>query len=354
LTWSCDSVPKLNRPRDGIASGLLLPLHQTLLLRGLDADALLAQAHISPSQLLDQRARISQRDTIQFWRLADAACGHDPGLAVAVAGQFNLRALGLLGMAWLASTSLREATRRLVRYYDLVSSIAVLDMQTEGDGELIWLQYHASPGVPALTHDVWAGVVGAMCRSAYAGASGQAFTPAAVRLAHGRDAGSALLAASLGCAVDVDAACTAVAFSAAQLDAPLPGGHPGMALNAEKLLAATLAELNSGAAHAQVRAHLLTMLPSGQVSRAAVAERMHLTERTLQRRLEDEQFGFAELLQQTRLELAQNLLRDPAHDVQDVAFILGFAEISSFTRAFRRWTGRAPTAWRELVGGGLH
>lgn len=345
-------MPKLTRPRDGIASGLLLPLHQTLLLRGLDADALLAQAHISPSQLLDQHARISQRDTIAFWRLADAACGHDPGLAVAVAGQFNLRALGLLGMAWLASTSLREATRRLVRYYDLVSSIAVLGLQTEG--ELIWLQYQASPGVPALTHDSWAGVVGAMCRTAYAGASGQAFAPAAVRLAHGRNAGTALLAASLGCAVEVDAACTAVAFSAAQLDAPLPGGHPGMALNAEKILAATLAELNSGATHNQVRAHLLTMLPSGQVSRAAVAARMHMTARTLQRRLEGEQSGFAELLQQTRLELAQNLLRDPAHDVQDVAFILGFAEISSFTRAFRRWTGRAPSAWRELVGGGLH
>ncbi len=345
-------MPKLTRPRDGIASGLLLPLHQTLLLRGLDADALLAQAHISPSQLLDQHARISQRDTIAFWRLADAACGHDPGLAVAVAGQFNLRALGLLGMAWLASTSLREATRRLVRYYDLVSSIAVLGLQTEG--ELIWLQYQASPGVPALTHDSWAGVVGAMCRTAYAGASGQAFAPAAVRLAHGRNAGTALLAASLGCAVEVDAACTAVAFSAAQLDAPLPGGHPGMALNAEKILAATLAELNSGATHNQVRAHLLTMLPSGQVSRAAVAARMHMTARTLQRRLEGEQSGFAELLQQTRLELAQNLLRDPAHDVQDVAFILGFAEISSFTRAFRRWTGRAPSAWRELVGGDLH
>lgn len=50
---------------------------------------------------------------------------------------------------------------------------------------------------------------------------------------------------------------------------------------------------------------------------------------------------------QAQLELAQNLLRDPEHDVQDVAFILGFAGISSFTRAFRRWTGQAPSAWRE-------
>lgn len=338
-------MPKPTRQCDGVSSGLLLPLHQTLLLRGLDADALLRRANISPQQLLDQRSRISQRDSIEFWRVAEAACGHDPGLAVAIAGQFNLRALGILGMAWLASTSLREATRRLVRYYDLVSSIAVLGMQQEG--ELIWLQYHASPGVLALTHDSWVGVVGAMCRSAYAGASGQSFAPTAVRLAHGRNAGTVLLAASLGCEIELDAACTAVAFSAAQLDARLPGGHPGMALNAEKIMAATLAELNSGATNHQVRAHLLNMLPSGQVSRAAVAERMHLTERTLQRRLEDEQFGFAELLQQTRLELAQNLLRDPAHDVQDVAFILGFAEISSFTRAFRRWTGQAPSAWRE-------
>ncbi|MDC8772320.1 AraC family transcriptional regulator [Roseateles albus] len=347
---------KPSRQRDGVASGLLLPLHQTLLLRGLDANALLQRANISPQQLLDQRSRISQRDTIQFWRLADAACAHDPGLAVEIAGQFNLRALGLLGVAWLASTSLREATRRLVRYYDLVSSIAVLRVCIEGEGEqaLTWLQYHASPGVLALTHDTWAGVVGAMCRHAYAGASGQSFTPAAVRVAHGRNAGTDLLATSLGCRVEPDADCTAVAFTAAQLDAPLPGGHPGMALNAEKILAATLSELDSGAIHHRVRAHLLNMLPSGHVSRAAVAARMHMTERTLQRRLEEEQFGFAELLQQTRLELAQNLLRDPEQDVQDVAFILGFAEISSFTRAFRRWTGAAPSTWREQVGAGMH
>ncbi|MBT9494799.1 MAG: AraC family transcriptional regulator ligand-binding domain-containing protein [Paucibacter sp.] len=342
----------LSRQRDGVASGLLLPLHQTLLMRGLDADALALRANIRPQQLIDQRSRISPRDTIQFWRLADAACGHDPGLAVAIAGQFSLRALGLLGMAWLASTSLREATRRLVRYYDLVSSIAVLGMHSEG--ELVWLQYHASPGVLALTHDTWAGIVGSMCRTAYAGASGQSFTPSAVRLAHERNAGTDLLAANLGCEIHVGATCTAVAFSSAQLDAALPGGHPAMALDAEKILATSLAELNSGATQAQVRAHLLTMLPSGQVSRAAVAERMHMTERTLQRRLEAEQLGFAELLQQTRLELAQNLLRDPDHDVQDVAFILGFAEISSFTRAFRRWTGQAPSAWREHVGGVLH
>ncbi len=343
--WSQQSVPIHSRQRDGIASGLLLPLHQTLLQRGLDANALLQRANITPSQLLDQRARISQSNSVQFWRLAEAACGHDPALAVEIAGQFNLRALGMLGMAWLASTSLREATRRLVRYYDLVSTIAVLRTQTEQD--LVWLQYHASPAVLALTHDCWAGVVGKMCRSAYTGASHQPFVPAAVRLGHPRNAGTELLAASLDCDIEVDAICTAVAFSAAQLDAPLPGGHPGMALSAEKILAATLAELSTGATNSQVRAHLLTMLPSGQVSLAAVAERMHMTERTLQRRLEVEQFGFAELLQQTRLELAQNLLRDPAHDVQDVAFILGFAEISSFTRAFRRWTGRAPSSWRE-------
>lgn len=338
-------MPRHPNQRDGISSGLLLPLHQTLLQRGLDADGLALRANITRQQLTGQHSRISQRDSIQFWRLAEEACGHDPALAVAIAGQFHLRALGVLGMAWLASTSLREATRRLVRYYDLISSIAVVRIQEEGG--LVWLQYHARPAVLALTHDTWAAVIGSMCRSAYAGASGASFTPTAVRLAHAHNAGTELLAQSLGCDVYVDATYTAVAFTAAQLDAALPGGHPGMALNAEKILAATLAELNTGATHHRVRAHLLTMLPSGQLSRGAVAERMHMTERTLQRRLELERYGFAELLQQTRLELAQNLLRDPEHDVQDVAFILGFAEISSFTRAFRRWTGRAPSTWRE-------
>lgn len=342
-----------SRSRDGLASGLLLPLHQALRLRGLDADGLLRQAHIEPAPFLAGRLRISPGSTLKLWRLADQATGHDPSLAVEVAEQFNLRALGVLGMAWLASTSLREGIRRLVRYYDLVSSVAVLSLQQEG--ELSWLQYRAAPELLPLTHDAWAGVMLKLCRSAYPTVPGSTpFTAAGVRLAHGENAASEALTSYLACRPQMGAASTAIAFTAAQLDAPLPGGHPGLALNAEKILAATRATLGHGATHSQVRAHLLDLLPSGDVSRALVAQRMHVSERTLQRRLEAENFGFAELLQQTRLELAQNLLRDPEHDVQDVAFILGFAEISSFTRAFRRWTGQAPSTWREREGEALH
>lgn len=340
-----DLVHASSRQRDGLASGLLLPLHQALRVHGMDADGLLRLARIEPAQLLDARARISQASSLQFWRLAEQAYAPASDLAVATAQQFSLRALGVLGMAWLASTSLREAIRRLVRYYDLVSSVALLG--TEQEGELYWLQYRAAPAVLPVTHDAWVGVITALCRKSHPTMQDGLFQPAGIRLAHPRNAGTAALQRYLACPVQTDATFTGLAFTAEQLDAPLPGGHPGLALNAEKILAATRATLQSGDTSSQVRAHLLDMLPSGEISRAAVARRMHLTERTLQRRLEAEQFGFTELLQQTRLELAQNLLRDPEHDVQDVAFILGFAEISSFTRAFRRWTGQAPSSWRE-------
>ncbi len=333
------------RQRDGLASGLLLPLYQALRVHGLDAEALLQQAQIEPAQLLAGRARISQASSLQFWRLAEQAYAPATDLALATAQQFSLRALGVLGMAWLASTSLREAIRRLVRYYDLVSSVAQLSLEEEGG--LLWLQYRAAPAVLPVTHDAWVAVITTLCRNSHPSPQDGLFSPAAVRLAHPRHAGNAALQRFLAAPLQTDAAFTGLGFTAAQLDAPLPAGHPGLALNAEKILAATRANLQSGSTSSQVRAHLLDMLPSGDISRSAVASRMHLTERTLQRRLEAEQFGFAELLQQTRQELAQNLLRDPEHDVQDVAFILGFAEISSFTRAFRRWTGQAPSNWRD-------
>jgi AraC-like DNA-binding protein len=74
---------------------------------------------------------------------------------------------------------------------------------------------------------------------------------------------------------------------------------------------------------------------------------MGVTPRTLQRRLASADFSFQDVLDATRRELAQVYLRDPALSALDVALLLGYAEQSSFTRAFRAWFGTTPTAWRS-------
>jgi AraC-like DNA-binding protein len=92
----------------------------------------------------------------------------------------------------------------------------------------------------------------------------------------------------------------------------------------------------------RVRATLLELLPAGRADAAAVARRLALSGRTLQRRLAEEGTTFQVVLDRTRLALARHYLRRPDVTVAEVAFLLGYDEPSSFYRAFHRWSGTTP------------
>ena len=98
---------------------------------------------------------------------------------------------------------------------------------------------------------------------------------------------------------------------------------------------------------ARVRAVLTELLPKGEPGAAAVAAQLHLSERSLQRRLADARTGFSAVLKDTRHSLARSYLRDPQTSIGEIAYLLGFGDMSSFTRAFRRWEGLSPSEFRS-------
>ena len=91
-----------------------------------------------------------------------------------------------------------------------------------------------------------------------------------------------------------------------------------------------------------MRRHVLERLPSGAPTQAEIARRLAVSTRTLHRRLAQAGTSFEELLDETRRELAIGYLQRTEYSIADVAYLLGFAQVSSFDRAFRRWTGRSP------------
>jgi AraC-like DNA-binding protein len=74
-----------------------------------------------------------------------------------------------------------------------------------------------------------------------------------------------------------------------------------------------------------------------------------MSERTLARKLSDEGLNFTEILQQLRHDLAVRYLDDRKLHVSKIAWLLGFNEVSAFTHAFKRWTGKAPRQMRTAV-----
>jgi AraC-like DNA-binding protein len=91
---------------------------------------------------------------------------------------------------------------------------------------------------------------------------------------------------------------------------------------------------------------VLRELTSGPPTAAWVATELALSQRSFQRRLSELGLTYQELLDQTRHDLARRYLDDPSKSVTEITFLLGFSEQSAFTRAFKRWSGIAPTAYR--------
>lgn len=128
---------------------------------------------------------------------------------------------------------------------------------------------------------------------------------------------------------------------------PLPGGDTALMGTAEQLARAALgAAPRAGALRESVAARIESRLP-GIVTADDVAALMHMSARTLQRRLESEGTSFTEVLDRVRERSARRLLADHSLGLAEIAHRAGFADLATFSRAFKRWTGIPPGAFRR-------
>jgi AraC-like DNA-binding protein len=137
-------------------------------------------------------------------------------------------------------------------------------------------------------------------------------------------------------------------FDAARLDTKVPSDDPSLHRVLRQHADRLLAELAPGDSLVErVRGHILSTLRGGPASAEDTAARLRMTRRTLTRRLSQEGTSFSALLEDVRRHTAVHYLQTTEHSVEDIAFLLGFSESSPFVRAFKRWTGMAPMAYRR-------
>ena len=169
-----------------------------------------------------------------------------------------------------------------------------------------------------------------------------------VRFRHAAPDDTLPFTAFFGCPVRFAAGENALLFSSALLAQPLVQADAALNLamcdEARKAIARREGETDVATL---VRQMLVPLMPKCEATLKHVATGMGITPRTLQRRLADAGNSFHAVLDDVRRELAQVYLRDPALSALDVALLLGYAEQSSFTRAFRNWFGTPPSAWRQ-------
>jgi AraC-like DNA-binding protein len=323
------------------STALLSPainLWRALEARRIDPAPIFRAAGIDPAMLSVPGKRVPSRTALRLQRAAEAAVG-DPALGLDVARQMQGTAMHALGYAWLASASLGEAFRRLGRYTRVVTELWSPRLEEGADGVRITYVFRAeATRPPDWLHDWLAAGAVRLSRLIY----GEAFAPLEVALVRERPADVApfeewFRSPIAWRAPQVSLLCRNEDFSRA-----LPTGNPEVAAATERVALDYLARLDRSDTVTQLRQRVRESLPSGVPSQADVARALALSPRTLARRLEEAGTSFTAIVDETRRALAEQYLQRTEFSVAEVAYLVGFAESSSFNRAFRRWTGRAP------------
>ncbi|MCU0804933.1 MAG: AraC family transcriptional regulator [Burkholderiales bacterium] len=328
------------------ATALLSPalnLYRALEARGLDAAALFRRAGCDPELLRVQETRVTNRTVRRLYEVAEEATG-DVCIGIDVGAQFRGVAMHALGHAWLASGTLAEAMLRISRYTRVLSEFWHADLREEPAGVRFAIAYRDRDAYgPLSRHDAVLAATVKLARITY----GEAFAPLEVTVQRERPGCAHRFEEWFRAPIVWAAPQPSLLFRREDLSRPLATANSDVAVASEQIAADYAARLDRDDIRTRVKRELLGVLPSGAPSQMRIARSVGLSSRTLHRRLAESETSFAALLDETRRDLALEYLRRSDYAVGEVAYMLGFAETSSFNRAFKRWTGLSPSDYRR-------
>ena len=177
----------------------------------------------------------------------------------------------------------------------------------------------------------------------------QELAPAAVDLTHPKPEKSSSYYEFFQSPIRFNSSIAALHIPLNVVDQRLPGHNEQMDLVGQQLITEYLESLEDLNLTSRVKKCIVERLPSGDATVDNIASELYLSTRTLQRMLQQEGVSFLQLLNDTRRDLAISYVRDRKMDLTEVAFLLGFSELSTFSRSFKRWTGTSPAQYRKAA-----
>jgi len=313
---------------------------------GCDVPSLLAQAGLDQEILNEPNGRCRFEQGVALWHCAVAATG-DPAFGLKVASHIKHTSFYALSYGLSASSTLKDAFERLRLYCHVVSD--AVEYQFVRRGSEYHFVIHAAAGVPHESIDAALASCLRMCRSFV----GHGYSPLRIELRRPRPTRIEDFESILRSPLYFECTRNCMVFDCASIERLLDGANPELARHNDAIALQYLARIERGNIQARVREVLMRHLERGEPSQEDVAALLSVSARTLQRRLAHSGCTYMDLLDNTRHTLALTYLSAPEHSLSDITCLLGFSACSSFTRAFRRWTGLSPSAWRAQ-GIGTH
>jgi AraC-like DNA-binding protein len=312
----------------------------------LDVDRLLQHSGLTTRQIRDPEMRIPVRNQIRF---LDAVAGalQDDFLGVHLAEHVELRELGLLYYVLASSDTLANALVRASRYSTLQNEGVQISFQQSKHIIITFDYISVSRASDRHQIEFFVVILLRLCRELTA----RRISPSMVKFTHRRGDIPADIRVLLACPVKFGATVDEVTLPLDASSIPIMNADPY--LNALLLRyceeAVSARQAKGSDWRSRVENVIAPLLPHGEATIDKVAQRVGLSRRTLARRLSAENITFLEVLNELRLNLAKQYLRERDLKVTQIAWLLGYREVSAFTHALKRWTGQSPAQLRSRI-----
>lgn len=324
-----------------------LALAKGLQAYGIDPVSVFATAGIDLTSVESPCSRFPVSCVQKVWRYAYE--NTDEFFGITVSQFLNPASFHALGFGLYASSTLKEMLERLIRYRCVVSHKFFAELLTEGN---YYVLTTADERIikTNVTHDTLFGFILTLARQT----SQPDFKPVKVTIGRTPTRSTARLLEFLAAPTEFDSPASSMIFTKEDLEMPLRCGNQDLAAKQDQLVEHYIAELGLISEYMlRVKTEIACLLEKGEVSLHAVAENLHVTARTLQRRLKDENSSYNDLLDKIRFDLAMDYVKDTRISATQIAFKLGFNDSGSFARHFKRWTGQSFSSYRNDSGNSL-
>ena len=317
---------------------------------GVDSAELLERVQLSPQILAQRDQRIAASTYLELLGHGVRLTG-DEQLGLHLGEAVRPGYYGVLGYLIMSCATLADALHRQARYAALVGNLGQVDLADEPPRAGLEPQVAHSwqPLLPQqkrqLSEETLAGWV-----TFGHWISGLDIPPTEVRFQHSAPVDTSEYQRIFRCPVLFDQADNALVFPKRLLATPLGQADAQVRLMLDAYADRLLGEIQQG--HCvldRARLELSRQLPEVGADLQQIAARLALSPRTLQRRLREAGLSFNQLVDATRQQLVLHYLRDPALELAEIAFLVGFSEPGSLARAFRRWTGQSPGEYRRSL-----
>jgi AraC-like DNA-binding protein len=317
----------------------------------IDNRVLLEAVGLDLDALADPNARHSTDVVSALWRCAVEMSGN-PCIGIDAVGYVNATTFQALGYSVLASSTLRGVFERYVRFGRFVNPNAHLQIKEEG--EQTHLIYDMGCGSARLADEAIDAAIAQAVQTSR-DLMGRWVRPVSVALRRPEPSPKQTFEDFFRAPIQFSAEMDALVFDSELLDRPLLSGNEILAKQTDEVVWKALKDIEresqSKPASERVRKWVIDQLPNGEPSQIAASQQMGMSLRSLQRHLADEGGTFRDVVKQVRLELSRHYLAEDRLSILEISALIGFNGSSSFSHAFRNWTGMTPTAFRRASHG---